>query len=178
MGNRQYRSQSGYTQWSSPRFQQFSGINSSRLDDINQGFRRTAGSDGLISRSEFDPLYRELNLGPYDQSRIDRAFYQDGSGRLSFDDFLSATVMLNNNTNSQERISYLIDTNNPSGMNYTYITPEYGRVIIQNMNDFYGTDADFSDIWSNLNVNNGLVAREEFVTYISQAPTFSRYFYA
>jgi Ca2+-binding EF-hand superfamily protein len=188
MGNQQYqasRSQSSqsssYDQWSSPRFEQYSGISSSRLGDINQEFRRAAGSDGLISPNEFHRIYKELNLGSNDRQSIDRAFQafdRDRSGKLSFDEFLSATVMLNNNTNAQQRVSYLIDSNNPNGMNHTYITPEYGRAIINNMNQFYDTDADFDDIWPRLNVNNGQVAREEFVTYLREQPSFSRHLYA
>jgi len=184
MGNQQYqgsRSQSSYSQWSSPRFEQTSGISSSRLGNINQEFRRAAGSDGLISRNEFNQLYRELNLGSNDHQSIDRAFRafdRDRSGKLSFDEFMSATVMLNNDTNAEERVSYLIDSNNPSGMNHTYITPEYGRVIVDNMNQFYGTDAEFDNIWSRLNVNNGQVARSEFVSYLREEPTFSRYLIA
>jgi len=182
MGNQQYqnsRSQSSYSQWSSPQFEQFSGINPSRLSQINGEFHRVAGSDGLVSRQEFGRLYRELDLGSNQENAIDRAFPafdQYGSDRLSFDEFLSGAVMLNNNTNTRERIDYLIDSNYPSGSNNIYITPDYGRTIIRNMNQFYGTDADFDDIWSRVNTNNGQVSREEFVTYISQAPAFVRYF--
>jgi Ca2+-binding EF-hand superfamily protein len=182
MGNQQYQnshSQSSHTQWSSPKFEQFSGINPSRLSQINEEFHRAAGSDGLVSRQEFDKLYGELNIGSNQGDAIDRAFRafdQYGSGKLSFNEFVSATVMLNNNTNTRERIDFLIDSNHPNGSDNIYITPDYGRSIIHNLNQFYGADADFDDIWSRFNTNNGQVNREEFVTYISQAPAFVRYF--
>jgi Ca2+-binding EF-hand superfamily protein len=182
MGNQQYqasRSESQFSQWETPRFQQISGISSSRLPQIHQEFIREAGTDGLINRSEFNRLYRELNLGSGDEVRIERAFpafARDASGRLSFDEFLSASVMLPKNTNTRERITYLIDSNNPSGMNNTLITPDYGRNIISKMNEFYGTNADFDDIWSGLNATNGQVERDEFISYVSRAPTFVQYF--
>jgi Ca2+-binding EF-hand superfamily protein len=182
MGNQQYqerRSESSYSRWNTPQLQQVSGIDASRLPQFNEAFRRAAGSDGLVSRDEFEQLYRELNRGSNDQASIDRsfrAFDRDGSGKLSFDEFLSATVMLNNKTGARERVSYLIDSNNPIGVDHTYITPDYGRSIVRNLNSFYGTNANFDEIWSNLNANNGQVRREEFVSYISQAPTFVRYF--
>jgi len=186
MGNQQYQSsrtesqsQSQYSQWATPRFQQISGISSTRLPEIHREFIREAGTDGLVNRSEFSRLYRELNLGPNDEVVIDRAFPafdRDASGRLSFDEFLSASVMLPKKTNTRERISYLIDSNNPSGMNHTWITPDYGKNIISKMNEFYGTNADFDEIWSGLNVTNGQVERDEFISYVSRAPTFVQYF--
>jgi Ca2+-binding EF-hand superfamily protein len=182
MGNQQYqerRSESHYSRWDAPNLQRVTGIDSVRLPQIHQEFTRAAGSDGLVSRSEFDRLYRELNLGPNDEGSIGRvfgAFDRDGSGKLSFDEFLSASIMLNNKTNTHDRVSYLIDSNNPTGANNTFITPEYGRHIVRNMNQFYGTDADFDQIWSQVGSNNGQVRREEFVTHISQAPTFVQYF--
>jgi hypothetical protein len=182
MGNQQYqerRSESHYTRWNTPRLQQVSGIDTSRLPQLQQIYQRAAGSDGLISRGEFDRVYRELNIGSPDQASIDRAFRafdRDGSGKLSFDEFLSAAVMLNNKTNTRERVSYLIDSNNPAGLDHTHITPDYGRAIVRNLNQFYGANADFDQIWSNLNATNGQIQRDEFVTYISQAPAFVSYF--
>ncbi|UJR23067.1 hypothetical protein I4U23_026091 [Adineta vaga] len=182
MGNQQYqtyRTESRYSQWDAPRLQKFSGFDGNRLPQIHQAFIKAAGSDGLVSRSEFGRLYREYNLGPNDEGSIDRAFRtfdRDGSGKLSFDELLSASIMLNKNTNARERVSYLIDSNNPSGINKTIITPDYGRHIIQNMNQFYGTNADFDQIWSKVNSNNGQVQREEFISYVTQSPTFVQYF--
>jgi Ca2+-binding EF-hand superfamily protein len=182
MGNQQYqerRAETHYTRWDAPRLQQMSGIDASRLPQIHQEFIRAAGADGLLNRGEFGRLYRELNAGPGDEGSIDRAFRaldRDGSGKLSFDEFLSAAILLNKNANPRERISYLIDSNNPSGINNTLITPDYGRHIVRNMNQFYGTNADFDQIWSKINANNGQVHREEFVRYVSQAPTFVQYF--
>lgn len=182
MGNQQYqerRSQSSYSQWNTPKFQQHSGIDPSRLAQINQEFRNAAGADGLVSQNEFRRLYYDLNLGSNDEASINRAFQAfdtDRSGKLSFDEFLSAATMLNNGGNPRERINYLIESNHPTGNNNGFITPDYGRAIVRNMNQFYGANADFDDIWSQLNANNGQVRREEFVTYISQAPTFVQYF--
>jgi Ca2+-binding EF-hand superfamily protein len=182
MGNQQYqqrRGESYYTKWNTPHFEQFSGINSTRLPQIQQEFTRVAGTDGLVSQGEFSRLYREFNLGSNDEGSIDRAFRgfdRDRSGKLSFDEFVSASVMLNDNTSARDRVTYLIDSNNPIGVNNTFITPAYGREIISNMNNFYGTNANFDDIWSGLNVNNGQVQREEFVSYVSSAPTFVEYF--
>lgn len=182
MGNQQYqqhRSESHYRQWNTSGLQQASGIDAGRLPQIQEMFQRAAGADGLLSRGEFNQLYSQLNLGPYDEVNVDRAFRsldRDRSGKLSFDEFLSASVMLNNKTGARERMSYLIDSNNPAGIDHSYITPDYGRSIVHNLNDFYGTNADFDNIWSGLHANNGQVRREEFVSYVSQAPTFVRYF--
>ena len=182
MGNQQYqerRTETHYNRWNGPRLQQLSGIDASRMPQLHQIFQRAAGSDGLVSRAEFDRLYREFNLGSPDQASIDRAFRafdRDGSGKLSFDEFLSAAVMLNNKGNARERVSYLIDSNNPAGIDHTHITPDYGRAVVRNLNQFYGTNADFDQIWSNLNATNGQIHRDAFVTQISQAPAFVRYF--
>jgi hypothetical protein len=183
MGNQQYqehRGDSHSNRWKSPQFEKFSAINSDRLPEIHQIFNRTAENDGLINRSEFGRLYRELNIGSNDETSIDKTFHAfdgDGSGKLSFDEFLSAAIMLNkNNQNSRERITYLIDSNNPNGYDNQNIPPNYGKYIVNNMNKFYGINADFDQIWSKLDRGNGLVSREEFVTYISQIPTFAKYF--
>lgn len=183
MGNKnnRHKNQSGSNsnQWNISNFQQVSGLDTGRVQEIQQMFQRAAGSDGLISRNEFDRVYQELNLGPYDRASIDRSFRtidRDGSGKLSFDEFLSAVVMLNNNIGTRERVTYLIDSNNPDGYDQTYITPEYGRTIVRDMNDYYGTNANFDDIWSGAGRNNGQIRRDEFVTYVSQDPTFGQYF--
>ena len=182
MGNQQYqesRSQSRYTKWDSSGLQRISGISSNQLPQLQQTFLRAAGPDGLINRNEFGRIYRELNIGSNDEGSIDRAFRAfdtDHSGQLSFDEFLSATVMLNNKTNTRDRVSYLIDSHNPAGVNHTFITPDYGRQIVRNMNQFYGTNANFDDVWSKLNANNGQVHREVFVSYISETPTFAQHF--
>ncbi|CAF0879443.1 unnamed protein product [Adineta ricciae] len=182
MGNQQYqtrRTESHYTRWDGAGLQRFTGFDASRLPQIHQQFVKAAGSDGLVSYNEFARLYREHNIGPTDERTIEQAFRTfdaDGSGKLSFDEFLSAAIALNKNTNARERISYLIDSNNPGGINTTVITPDYGRHIIRNMNQFYGTNADFDQIWSKVNANNGQVHREQFISYVSQTPTFVQYF--
>lgn len=182
MGNQQYqqrRGQFSYDHWENPRFQQHSGIDPSRLSTISQQFRQAAGADGLISRDEFRRLYQQLNLGSNDEQSIERAFRgfdTDGSGKLSFDEFVSAAVMLNNGARPQDRINYLIESNNPSGFNNGFITPDYGRAIVRNMNQFYGSNANFDDIWSKINSSNGAVRREDFVSYITQAPAFVQFF--
>ena len=182
MGNKNNRNKhqggSHSNQWNISNFQQTSGLDTGRVQQIQQMFQRAAGSDGVISRHEFDRVYQELNLGPYDRASIDRAFRtidRDGSGKLTFDEFLSAVVMLNNNIGTRERMTYLIDSNNPDGYDQGYITPEYGRTIIRDMNDYYGTNADFDQIWTGINAN-GPIRRDEFVTYISREPTFGGYF--
>lgn len=183
MGNRLNRNKNQtnhqQNQWQTPNFQQTTGLDAGRVQQMQQMFQQAAGSDGLISRGEFDRVYQELNLGSYDRGSIDRAFRtldRDGSGKLSFDEFISVVVMLNNNIGTRERMTYLIDSNNPEGYDQTYITPDYGRTIVRDMNNFYGTNANFDDIYSGLNVNDGRIPREEFVTYVSQTPTFGQYF--
>lgn len=179
MGNRASRNKQ-QNQWNTPGFQQTTGLDAGRMQQIQQMFQQAAGSDGLISRGEFDRVYQQLNLGSFDRASIERAFRtldRDGSGKLSFDEFISVVVMLNNNIGTRERMTYLIDSNNPNEYDQTYITPEYGRTIVQDMNHFYGTDANFDDICSGLDVHDGRIPREQFVNYVSQTPTFGQYFY-
>ncbi|CAF1559301.1 unnamed protein product [Didymodactylos carnosus] len=177
MGNRSQRNT--FDTWDLQRLQQATGLPQQQLVQLYQRFQEEAGRDGQISKSEFRDFYEELGQGNASHRAIDqvfRAFDRDNSGRLNFEEFVSAVIMLNQQSNPYDRVSFLIDQHNPNA-SQGYITPEYGQHVFSRMNDFYGTNVDPYDAWSQLDNGQGYVSSNQFAEYLSNHPQYSQFQY-
>jgi Ca2+-binding EF-hand superfamily protein len=110
--------------------------------------------------------------------RIFRTFDRDGSGTLSFDEFLSAIVMMNKNMPRTDRIDYLIRQNNGSGRQQDngQISAQYGHQVFRRLNDYYGLPPGSEhQAWKQVDRNNrGYVTQEEMMNYISQQGAYNQ----
>ena len=176
MGNKQNKKPK-FDAWDLQRLSQMTNIPEQQLSQLHQQFQKAAGRDGALTKSEFHSLAGKVGLNVGNSRETEqafRAFDRDGSGKLSFEEFLSALVMSNPNANGRDRIYCVVDCNNPNGSN-GYVTAEYGREVIDSMNQYYGVSADPDEVWNSFGASGASVSQDEFVEYISQSPTYSQY---
>jgi Ca2+-binding EF-hand superfamily protein len=194
MGNRQKGRQT--QAWELDAISNLVGIPRSQLDNIYKDFRRVS-KDYLLDKYEFRRIYKNLiyhstnpeatsDLTLYDinrrnnavADRIFKTFNQENTGRLSFDEFISAYVMLQNSISPQTRLNFLLDHYSQDD---GYITPNMGRRVIQDMSELYGVNTDNQQVWRNLEANyalhNGRVPQQAFTDYFINHPAYSAAFY-
>lgn len=194
MGNRQKGRET--PSWELDAISDSVGIPRHELQKIYRDFRRVS-KDYLLDKHEFRMIYKDIihysgNASDYarlspaqadrqrnaEADRIFRAFDRDNTGRLTFDEFIAAYVMLQDSITPQTRLNFLLN-------NYTqhngYITPTMGRRVIQDMSDLYGVNADYQQVWRNLETTygqpNGLIPQEAFTNYFVNHPVYSSAFY-
>ncbi|CAF1432144.1 unnamed protein product [Rotaria sordida] len=172
------------------------GIPRFQLENIYRDFRRVS-KDYLLDKHEFRRIYKNLmcfspnspdyfHLTPSELTRLHNAmadrifktFDRNKSGRLTFDEFISAYILLENSLSPQVRLNFLLNHYAP---NNGYITPTMGRRVIQDMSNLYGINTDYQQLWRNLEANhalqNGLVPQEAFTNYFINHPAYSSAFY-
>jgi len=172
------------------------GIPRPQLENIYKDFRRVS-KDYLLDKYEFRRIYKDLirySSHPLDNSdltlyeinrrnnatadRIFKTFDRDNTGRLTFDEFISAYIMLQNSISPQVRLNFLLDH---YSQNNGYITPTMGRRVIQDMSDLYGVNTDYQQVWRNLEANyalqNGRIPQQAFTEYFINHPAYSAAFY-
>ncbi|CAF1280089.1 unnamed protein product [Didymodactylos carnosus] len=176
MGNKQ----SNFSQWDPNRLSQATGIPPQQILALHQNFIQVAGNDNKMDKKEFRRCYDVLVPGgTHGHKAADRAFKafdRDNTGYLTFEEFLSAYVMLNQHVTPYERASFLIDQYNPNSNGI--ITPEYGRQVFDRMNDFYEVPGDSLDAWSQFNEGrrDETIDRDQFAKYVANHPQYSSYF--
>ncbi|CAF1222364.1 unnamed protein product [Didymodactylos carnosus] len=174
MGNRQERPQ--FQQWDLSRLQQVTGLPQEQLLQLYNEFRQSAGADGLMDRNEFRALRNRISPQPgagfqqqHSTDQIFRAFDRDNSGSLTFDEFVAAIVMLNQNASQTQKWNYIIDQYNPGGIGHQYIQPQYAQSIFHSANQLYGTNIDYNQAWNQLDQQGqGYVTRDELINYVNQ----------
>ena len=194
MGNRQKGRET--QAWELDAISNLVGIPRLQLENIYKDYRRVS-KDYLLDKSEFRRIYKDLirqspnslevdNLTPAEfnrrnnfmADRIFRTFDRDRTGRLTFDEFISAYIMLQNSISPQVRLNFLLDH---YSQNNGYITPQMGRRVIQDMSDLYGVHTDYQQVWGNLEANyalqNGRVPQQAFTDYFVNHPAYSAAFY-
>jgi Ca2+-binding EF-hand superfamily protein len=184
MGARQSRG--GYQQWDMNELSRATGLPAQRVHQIYEEFMQAAGRDGQLNMNEFANLYRHFPGAQQQDSqymqqqlpRIFRTFDRDGSGALTFDEFLSAVVMMNQNMSQGDRLDFLIRQNNGHGRQQGHgnISAEYGQQVFQRLNDYYGLPAGSEyEFWNQVDQNNrGYVTHQEFVNYINQLEGYNQ----
>jgi hypothetical protein len=166
------------------------------MENIYKDFRRVS-KNYLLDKYEFRRIYKDLiryssypedasDLNPYELNRLNNAtadrifktFDKDNTGRLTFDDFISAYIMLQNSISPQTRLNFLLDHYSP---NNGYITPTMGRRVIQDMSNLYGINTDYQQVWGNLESNyalhSGGIPQQAFTEYFINHPAYSSAFY-
>jgi Ca2+-binding EF-hand superfamily protein len=194
MGNRHKGRQT--EAWELDAISNIVGIPRDQLDNIYRDFRRVS-KDYLLDKYEFRHIYKDLiryssnsldtsDLTIYDLNRrnnatadrIFKAFDQNKTGRLDFDEFISAYVMLQNSISPQTRLNFLLDHYSQED---GYITPNMGRRVIQDMSDLYGVNTDYQQVWRNLEtnyaLNNGRIPQQAFTDYFINHPAYAAAFY-
>lgn len=194
MGNRQKGRQT--QAWELDAISNYVGIPRPQLENIYKDFRRVS-KDYLLDKYEFRHIYKDLirqSAHPLDHGdstlyevnrrnnatadRIFKTFDRDHTGRLSFDEFISAYIMLQNSISPQVRLNFLLDH---YSQNNGYITPTMGRRVIQDMSDLYGVNTDYQQVWRNLEANstlqNGRIPQQAFTEYFINHPAYSSAFY-
>ncbi|CAF1065845.1 unnamed protein product [Didymodactylos carnosus] len=187
MGNRQ----KGHSTpaWELDAISNLVGIPRNQLDRIYRDFKRVS-KDYLLNKYEFRRIYKDmLKYSPSNDNRSDNrmnnafadkifnTFDQDRSGRLTFDEFISAYVMLQNKINPQTRLNFVLDH---YSHNNGYITPNMGRRLVQDMSNLYNINTDPMQVWRSLETNdmiNGRIPQEAFVNYFLQHPAYSAALY-
>ncbi|CAF2629622.1 unnamed protein product [Rotaria sp. Silwood2] len=194
MGNRQKGRET--SSWELDEISNLVGIPRCQLENIYKDFRRVS-KNYLLDKYEFRRIYKDLiHHSPNSQDyflltpaerirqhnamadRIFKTFDRDNTGRLTFDEFISAYILLQNSISPQARLNFLL---NHYSQNNGYVTPIMGRRVIQDMSSLYGINADYQQVWKNLESNyalqNGLVPQEAFTNYFINHPAYSAAFY-
>ncbi|CAF0738002.1 unnamed protein product [Adineta steineri] len=180
MGARQSRS--GYDQWDLNELEQVSGLPAQQIQQLQQEFFQAAGRDGVLDRNEFANVYARFsggqNVSQQQIARVFQTFDRDQSGSLSFDEFLSAAVMMNRNVPRQNRLDYVIRQNNHHGRQQGdgRISAQYGHQVFRRLNDYYGLPPGAEhQCWKQVDQQNrGYVSQNEFMNYISQQDVYNR----
>lgn len=194
MGNRQ---KGRVTEpWELDEISNLVGIPRDDLENIYRDFRRVS-KNYLLDKYEFRRIYKDLkrfspsgfeyeDLSAYEinrrhnamADRIFKAFDRDHTGRLTFDEFISAYILLQHSISPQDRLDFLIG-------HYTqddgYLTPNMGRRAIESISDLYGVNTDHQQVWNTLQRNygtkNGLIPQEAFTNYFLTNPSYTNAFY-
>jgi hypothetical protein len=186
MGARQSRG--GYQQWDLNELSQATGLPAQQIQGIYQQFMKAAGRDGQLDMNEFANLYNQFpGAGQQDPRymqqqipRIFRTFDRDGSGALSFDEFLSAVVMMNHDMPRRDRIDFLIRQNNGGGRQQGngQISSQYGHQVFRRLNDYYGLPSGSEhQCWKQVDQNNrGYVTQDELMNYIASQQAYNQRF--
>ena len=194
MGNRQKGRETDA--WELDAISNLVGIPRYQLHKIYKDFRRVS-KGYLLDKYEFRRIYKDLilhspnfqnysNLSSYECNRrnnamadhIFRTFDRDNTGRLTFDEFISAYILLQDSISPQTRLKFLLDH---YLQNNGYVTPNMGRRAIQNISDLYAVNTNDRQVWANLEENyalqNGLVPQQAFTEYLMNHPVFSAALY-
>lgn len=194
MGNRQKGHET--SSWELDAISDSVGIPRHQMQRIYRDFRRVS-RDYLLDKYEFRLIYKDVIRNSTDSEeyayltpsqankqnnaeadRIFKTFDQDKTGRLSFDEFISAYIMLQESISPQTRLNFILDHYT---QNDGYITPTMGQRVIRDMSDLYGVNMDHQQVWRNLETNyahqNGYIPQQAFTDYFMNHPTYSSAFY-
>lgn len=173
-------------QWDMNELSRVTGLPPQQINTIYQEFMQAAGHDGQLDMKEFavwynrfpgaqqqDPRYMQNQI-----PRIFRTFDRDRSGALSFDEFLSAVIMMSRQVPRRDRIDFLIRQNNRHARQNgdDRIPAQYGQQVFRRLDDYYGVPPGREQQhWKQLDRDNrGYVTHQEMMDYISRQPAFNQ----
>ncbi|CAF0767324.1 unnamed protein product [Didymodactylos carnosus] len=102
--------------------------------------------------------------------RVFKAFDSDGSGKLTFEEFVNAFVMLNERGSVADRFNYVLDHNNPTP---GYITRDHGEKVYNRVEKYYSTDdskpitTTWEQTWTKIDDGTGRVPQAKFTEYMT-----------
>jgi hypothetical protein len=211
-------SKDAFTQWDLDRFSNVTGIPRTTVERLYQEFITTTGKDNRMDKKEFRRLYKELYtsgqtgtsvpavISEHDldkiSDRVFKAFDADGSGKLTFEEFVNAYLLINQSSATgtttttvtpRDRLTYVLDHNNPTP---GYVTREQGEQVFNRLNRFYDwedttkttstttTPAGLSkpvtttweQHWTKLDDGSGRVPQEKFVEYVTTSDDYKTNF--
>jgi hypothetical protein len=207
------QSKENFTQWDLDRFSNVAGIPRATVEKLYQEFVAQTGKDNRMDKKEFRRLYKELYtsghtgtsvpavISEHDlekiSDRVFKSFDMDGSGKLTFEEFVNAYLLLNQNKSvganvHRDRLNYVMDHNNPTP---GYITRDQGEQVFNRLNRFYNwenttktTSATTTPVgsskpvtttweqhWSKLDDGSGRVPQEKFVEYVTSSEDYKQH---
>ena len=181
MGNRVHRPR--FTAWDLDRLEKITNLskqNYLELYDKYQNDQAWGGQD--MDDKLFFEKYDEMLPGEQTKEESDRAFHTfdyNKSGKLSFEEFVSVIVLLNNGSTTLDRITYLIDQYNPTkGDNQ--IQQAFAQMIFERLNQYYDIkNVEPASAWSELVKQSGgntdHVRYDLFISFIAKHPVYSTY---
>jgi hypothetical protein len=203
-----------FTQWDLDRFSNVTGIPRTTVEKLHQEFIATTGKDNRMDKKEFRRLYKELYtsghtgtsvpavISEHDlekiSDRVFKSFDGDGSGKLTFEEFVNAYLLINQNekcssVTPRDRLTYVLDHNNPTP---GYVTRDHGEQLFNRLNRFYtwedttkSTSATatphgatkpvtttWEQHWTKLDDGSGRVPQEKFVEYVTTSDDYKKNF--
>jgi hypothetical protein len=208
-----------FTQWDLDRFSNVTGIPRTTVERLYQEFVTQTGKDNRMDKKEFRRLYKELYtsgqtgtavpavISEHDldkiSDRVFKAFDADGSGKLTFEEFVNAYLLINQNqatgtttttsVTPRDRLTYVLDHNNPTP---GYVTREQGEQVFNRLNRFYNWEdttkttstittpvgaakpvtTTWEQHWSKLDDGSGRVPQEKFVEYVTTSDDYKTNF--
>ncbi|CAF3830565.1 unnamed protein product [Adineta steineri] len=194
-------SKAKFTQWDLDRFSNITKIPRDKVDKLYQEFITSTGKDNRMDKKDFRRFYKEMFLsrqvhaegtGPsapimwsdHDLDKfanhVFKAFDREGSGKLSFEDFVNAYLLLDNgssasttDTSSRDRFNYIMDNNNPTP---GYVSREQGEELFNCLSQFNADDTQipanntaWEHHWSQIDDGSGKVTQEKFVEYVTNS---------
>jgi len=203
-----------FSQWDLDRFSNVTGIPRATVERLYQEFITTTGKDNRMDKKEFRRLYKELYatgktgtsvpavISEHDlekiSDRVFKAFDHDGSGKLTFEEFVNAYLLINQNQTStavtpRDRLNYVLDHNNPTP---GYVTRDQGEQVFNRLNRFYTWEdktkttsttttppgstkpitTTWEQHWTKLDDGSGRVPQEKFVEYVTTSDEYKNNF--
>jgi len=207
-------SKENFTQWDLDRFSNVTGIPRTTVDRLYQEFVATTGKDNRMDKKEFRRLYKELYtsgqtgssvpavISEHDlekiSDRVFKAFDADGSGKMTFEEFVNAYLLVNQTQGSKttvtprDRLTYVLDHNNPTP---GYVTREQGEQLFNRLNRYYNWEdttksttttttpvgsskpvsTTWEQHWSKLDDGSGRIPQEKFVEYVTTSDDYKHH---
>jgi len=199
-----------FTQWDLERFSNVTGIPKATVEKLYQEFITTTGKDNRMDKKEFRRMYKELYtsgktgtsvpavISEHDlekiSDRVFKAFDTDNSGKLTFEEFVNAYLLINQNEKSskvlpRDRLNYIMDHNNPTP---GYVTRDHGEQVFNRLHKFYNWEdttkttttshmpagskkpvsTTWEQHWTKLDDGSGRVPQEKFVEYVTTSDDY------
>ncbi|CAF0879649.1 unnamed protein product [Didymodactylos carnosus] len=174
MGNHQ----TYFNEWDPNRLSKVTGLTPQQVLALHQDFIRVTDDDNAMDKYEFRRCYEVLVPGAsnthHAADKAFKAFDRNDTGYITFEEFLSAYVMLNQSVSAHDRANFLIDQHNPNPSGV--ITPEYGCQVFTRMNDFYGVQSDPEQSWAQFyNGSNG-GDQDRFIQHLVDHPQYKSHY--
>jgi len=199
-----------FSQWDLDRFSNVTGIPRTTVEKLYQEFIATTGKDNRMDKKEFRRLYKALYtsgqtgtsvpavISEHDlekiSDRVFKAFDADGSGKLTFEEFVNAYLLIHQNNSAatqRDRLNYVLDHTNPTP---GYVTRDQGEQVFNRLNRYYDWEdttkttstttvppgstkpvtSTWEQHWSKLDDGSGRVPQEKFVEYVTTSDDYKR----
>ncbi|CAF0888315.1 unnamed protein product [Didymodactylos carnosus] len=130
--------------------------------------------DEKINKQEFQRLYQYASGSNRLTDHVFSTLDCHGSGKLSFEQFLIAIIILSQHAIPYYKIGYIINQN--SRENQGKVSRLCGQKILEQLNSYYDVDVNLSDLWSQIDYCElDYVSISQFAQCISYHPVYKQY---